>query len=66
MFTALTFFHPRLGAKRLCLFGHCLTVSSSTILSFTILLDLLLPFLNRNLRTFFLSKKLGLTERQHG
>ena len=60
MFTGLTFFCPRLGAKRLHLFGHCLTVSASTILTFTVLPDLLLPFLNRNFRTFFFSKKLGL------
>lgn len=64
MFTAVAFFCPRLGAKHLCLFGHCLTVSASTILSFTILPDLLFPFFNGNLRTVFLGKKLGLCERQ--
>jgi len=62
MFTGVTVFGPRLGAKRFYLFGHCLTVSASTILSFMILLDLLFPLLNRNFRTFFLGKELGLNK----
>jgi hypothetical protein len=62
MFTGVAFFCPRLRAKPLRLFGHCLLVGTNTVLSFTILLDLLLPLLDCNFGTFFLSKKLGLNK----